>query len=92
MLVASKAVLQRTFMVEFQNWEEWDGNLDEDIELMKSSGIRTFAPTRSSPITATVQNHLDIFDEGFQVVYTYNLTNAVDARQQTNTKGDISPP
>ena len=79
-------------MIEFQDWETWDGDLTTDINLVKSYGIRTFAPTRSSPVTATVQNHLDIFNEGFQVVYTYNLTNAVTARQTVNEDNGISPP
>jgi hypothetical protein len=38
-----------------------------------------------------VQNNLDIFEAGFDVVYTYNLANAVVARQQINTENGVSP-
>lgn len=48
--------------------------------------------TRDDPLTATVENHLEIFEAGFDVVYTYNLANAVIARQQINTENGVSPP
>ena len=50
-------VLKRTFLFEYNNWEQWS-NLSENIALAKNAGIRTFAATKDSPITATLQNHL----------------------------------
>lgn len=48
--------------------------------------------SRDNALTATVKNQLNIFQAGFDVVYTYNLLNAVTARKITNTKNGISPP
>jgi hypothetical protein len=92
MLSAPTEVLLRTFMFEFNDWESYDGDLTADIQLVESKGIRSFAPTKSSPVTATINNHLDIFHAGFDVVYTYNLANAVTARIQVNEENGISPP
>ncbi len=92
MLSAPSEVLARTFLIEFQDWEAWDGDLQADIALVESFGLRTFAPTHDSQFAATVNNHMDIFNAGFQVVYTYNLDNAVVARQQVNKENGISPP
>jgi hypothetical protein len=54
-------------------------------------GIRTFAATRDSAVGATVDNHMAIYDAGFDVVYTYNIDNAVIARVDVNTANGISP-
>lgn len=47
--------------------------------------------SNSNPVSATVQNHLDMFNAGFEVAYTYNTDNAVEARAQINAKNSISP-
>jgi hypothetical protein len=92
MLSAPSDVLARTFMFEFNDWESYDGDLASDIALVESRGIRSFAPTRDSPVTATVQNHLDLYAAGFDVAYTYNLANAVEARIQVNEENGVAPP
>jgi hypothetical protein len=93
MMAAPGNVLKRTFLFEFNNWDEWDPTeLASCISAAKTAGVRTVGVSRSSPVTATVKNQLDIFNAGFDVVYTYNLTNAVEARQITNKKNNITPP
>lgn len=84
-------LLQRAFLFEFHDWEDWVGSLEEDIQLVESHGLRSFAATNANALTATVDNHLDIYHHGFDVAYTYNVENAVSARQQVNTENGISP-
>jgi hypothetical protein len=90
-LSSSSDILKRTFLFEFNEWEKWP-DLSENIALAKEAGIRTFAATKDNGLTATVQNHLDIYHAGFDVVYTYNLDNAIVARIEVNTANGISPP
>ena len=87
-----KKVLARTFLLEFLDWSTWNSqDLQEGLALVKASGLKSFAPTRASPITATVPDHMRIFYAGFDVVYTYNIDNAVVARQAFNKKNLIFP-
>jgi hypothetical protein len=58
MLSAGDQVLKRTFLFEFNEWEHWGETLKEDIQLVESKGIRTFAPTMDSSIMATYDNHM----------------------------------
>jgi hypothetical protein len=39
-----------------------------------------------------VNNHLDLYNAGFDVAYTYNLANAVEARIEINTGRGLVPP
>lgn len=93
MVNASPAQRQRAFLLEFNSYTDWDSDaLSQSIALAKSAGFRTFAATRSSAITATVEDHLRLYNNGFDVAYTYNLTNAVEARQIVNLRNNITPP
>mmetsp|Transcript_29569 Transcript_29569/g.54716 ORF Transcript_29569/g.54716 Transcript_29569/m.54716 type:complete len:306 (-) Transcript_29569:147-1064(-) len=93
MLDTPANVRARTFLFEFNDWSSWDSEeLSAGIKKVKSYGIRTFAATRDSSIGATVDNHMAIYDAGFDVVYTYNVDNAVIARVDVNTANGISPP
>ncbi len=91
LLSSSAAVQSRCFLLEFNEWEDWEG-LEDDVALAKSKGFRTFAATRSKAITATVEDHLRIYHAGIDVTYTYNLGNAVQARKEVNIKNQITPP
>jgi len=91
LLAASATVQQRSFLLEFNNWESWDG-VEEQIALAKSKGFRTFGATRANFAGATVTDHLRIYEAGMDVAYTYNVTNAVEARIIVNTKNRITPP
>ena len=77
-------------MIEFNDWEKWGTTLNDDIAVVHQLGLRTFAATKSDRFLATVNNHLDILHT-FDVVYTYNLGNAVKARQQVNTERGLTP-
>ena len=91
MMAASEVIRKRAFMVEFNEWESWD-NVADDIAKAESIGFRTFAPTKDNALMATVQNHMKLYGQGIDVAYTYNLQNAVTARQTVNTQNGISPP
>ena len=52
--------------------------------------IRAF--TSSDKTNPTIANHQMLFDEGFDVVMTYDLTNALAVRQAVNQARGISPP
>jgi len=91
LLAASATVQQRSFLLEFNNWESWDG-VEEQIALAKSKGFRTFGATRANFAGATVTDHLRIYEAGMDVAYTYNVTNAVEARIIVNTENRITPP
>ena len=58
---------------------------------LRPAGIRPFAASAANPITATVQNHLGLFNQGFEVVMSYNLANGVAARIKANKAAGISP-
>lgn len=91
MLSSSPIMKKRSFLLEFNNWDTWD-DLETDIQRAESSGFRTFAKSNGNAVTATVNNHMKLYNAGFDVAYTYNLTNAVIARQTVNTENNISPP
>ena len=76
----------RAFLYEFNNWSTWATPLADDLDAVRAAGYRSVAATRANPFTATVKNHLDIFNAGFDVAYSYNLTNAVTARKIINTE------
>lgn len=91
LLASSAAVQSRCFLLEFNEWEDWEG-LEEDVALAESKGFRTFAATRANAVTASVEDHLRIYRTGIDVTYTYNLRNAVSARREVNIKNRITPP
>ena len=92
MIAAPAEVLKRTILFEFNDWNEWDSaDLSNCITAAKALGVRTVGVSRDNAVTATVKNHLDIFNAGFDVVYTYNLMNAITARKVTNTKNKVFP-
>ena len=93
MMASPANVLKRTILFEFNNWQDWDSvQLTDAISACHAAGVRTVGVSRDSPITATVKNQLDIFNAGFDVVYTYNLDNAITARKITNVKHGVTPP
>ena len=53
-------------------------------------GARAF--TSSDQYLPTVQNHAQLFAEGFDVVMSYNLSNGIAARQAVNMMRGVSPP
>ena len=59
---------------------------------LRPAGIRAFAASAANPITSTVQNHLGLFSQGFEVIMSYNLANGVAARIKINKAAGISPP
>lgn len=90
-------VCERAFLAEFVDWDNLDVWQDEEareelINKVKGVGMRTFAATRANPVTATYGNHMEIYEKGFDVVYSYNVDNAVRARTDTNVERGISPP
>ncbi|MGZ3427208.1 MAG: glycerophosphodiester phosphodiesterase family protein [Polyangia bacterium] len=54
------------------------------------AGVRAFSS--SDKDNPTVENHQALFDEGLDVVMTYNLTNALQVRQAVNAARGVSPP
>jgi glycerophosphoryl diester phosphodiesterase len=89
---SSKTLLSRAFLFEFNSWDDWGDSLKSDIDAVHAGGRRAFAATKDSPVTATVNNHLDLYNAGFDVAYTYNLANAVEARIEINTGRGLVPP
>ena len=85
-------MLARTFLVEFCDFDKWDSDVQSDIALIESYGLRSFAPTHDNSVTATYDEHMKIFNLGFDAVYTYNLSNAVEARVDINTQRGLTPP
>jgi len=95
LLAMPQELLDRTFLVEFEDWDsKWPdpADLTNTLNAFKARGARTMAATNNNAIEATNANHQAIFDAGFDVVYTYNLANAVEVRKNVNTKRGISPP
>lgn len=97
MLSASDTLRSRTFLLEFIDWEQWGDDYAADItslgiEPAERAGFRTFAATHDNAWAATTRNHVELYELGFDVVYTYNLTNAVEARKLANLKQRVVPP
>jgi glycerophosphoryl diester phosphodiesterase len=89
LLSLPKEAQNRAFLAEFNHWDDdahWPSQEQQqaDIVALNAIGIRTFASTHDNKAMATVQNHLDIYERGFDVVYSYNLEAANDARGQVN--------
>ena len=59
---------------------------------LRPAGIRAFAASAANPFAATVQNHLGLFNQGFEVIMSYNLANGVAARIKVNKAAGITPP
>ena len=92
MIAAPAEVIKRTFLFEFNDWDEWNSaDLSSCIAAAKALNVRTVGVSRDNAATATVKNHMDIFNAGFDVVYTYNLENAITARKTVNAKNGVSP-
>jgi len=95
LLSMPQELLDRTFLVEFENWDSnWPdpAALTATLNAFKARGARTMAATKPNSVEATKANHRAIYDAGFDVVYTYNLANAVEVRKSVNAKRGISPP
>lgn len=92
MINASDALKKRAFLLEFNDWDKWEGDIEADVKAAEAAGFRTFSKSKDSPITATVDDHLRLYHSGIDVAYTYNLTNAVEARRDVNTAHGIIPP
>ncbi|HEX9100778.1 MAG TPA: hypothetical protein VF997_01175 [Polyangia bacterium] len=54
------------------------------------AGVRAFTATDTN--NPTVANHQMLFDEGIDVVMTYDLTNGLQVRQSVNAARGVSPP
>jgi hypothetical protein len=89
---ASDIMKKRAFLLEFNGWESDWADVESDVAAAESAGFRSFAATKDNSVAATVNNHLKLYHTGFDVAYTYNLTNAVIARQTVNQENNISPP
>jgi hypothetical protein len=56
---------------------------------VNAAGMKAFGA--SEQYTATVQNHIDVYHQGFDVVLSYNVPNGVKAAQQVNVERGYSP-
>lgn len=85
-------VLRRAILVEFCDYAKWGSTLSDDINTLHKLGLRAVGVTDSNSLTATKEQHLEIFRAGFDVVYTYNLEHAVEARVEVNTGRGLPQP
>ena len=87
-------VLRRAFLAELNNWQSWPGpnSVPDDIAAVHKLGLRAVGPTDSDAWKATEKQHLALFQLGFDVVYSWNLANAVAARVQINTQRGLPSP
>jgi len=84
---------QQGFMFEMDpTYAGWDATAMQQLISSKlhPAGIRAFTSTDSKNPTAA--NHQALYDEGFDVVMTYSLTNGLPVRQAVNTARGVSPP
>jgi hypothetical protein len=58
-------------------------------DVVNPAGIHAYGA--SEQYTATVQNHLDVYHQGFDVVLSYNVPNGVEARAQANAERGYAP-
>jgi hypothetical protein len=90
---ASPALLARVFMYEFgPDWLTWQQDYPTIISTtLHPRGIRALAAT--TKVLPSVQSQEDMFQKyAIDVVYTYDATNAVEARTAVNQARGITPP
>ena len=91
LLNSSEALINRSFTVEFDSYSKWKENVTDIIfNTLHPHGIRSLATT--SEFLPSVAEHEAIFNLGFDVVYTYDLDNAIIARTAIDQQRGISPP
>jgi hypothetical protein len=91
---APPALLARSFTFEFDpSWKNWGiQNVSSLIQTeLHTRGIRSLAAT--STVLPGVPEHVQLFEQdGFDVVYTYDTVNAIQARTQVDEDRGITPP
>ena len=84
-------LLPMAFMFEFDpGFPNWGINLTQTVERLHLRGMKTF--TATSRFLPSVEEQVGLFNEGIDIVYTYDTVNAVQARELVNTARGISPP
>ena len=85
------SVLKRTFLIEFDDYTQFT-TLSDDINTVHRLGLRAVGCTPSNSVQATKEKVRELYDLGFDVVYTWNLDNAVKARVEVNTQRGLPSP
>lgn len=84
-------LLPMAFMFEFDpSYPQWGINLTQSIAQLHGHGLRTL--TATTEFLPSVDSHVALFNEGFDVVYTYDTQNAVAARVLVNQARGVLPP
>ena len=83
--------LKRAFLIEFDDPSQFT-SLSDDIATVHKLGMRAVGCTSSNMLQATYEQHLELYNKGFDVIYSWNLSNAVKARVQVNTQRGLPSP
>jgi hypothetical protein len=83
----------QAFMVELApTYTGWDAAQMTTLitQSLHPAGVRAFTSTPTTNVTAA--DHQALFDEGFDVVMTYDLAVGLPVREAVNTSRGVSPP
>ena len=84
-------LLPMAFMFEYDpSYTGWGINVSQTIQQLHKRGLKTF--TATTRLLPSVESQVQLFNDGFDIVYTYDTQNAVAAREIVNTARGISPP
>jgi hypothetical protein len=84
-------LLPRTFMFEFDpSYGTWGIDLPSSIKKLHAKGMRTF--TATSRFYPSVESQMELYEAGFDVVYTYDTQNGVTARTNIDKQRGVIPP
>jgi len=94
LLNAPASLRARTFAFEFDDsWPQWGiGNVTDVVsKRLHPVGIRSLAatPTQFHP---SVAEQVGLYNQGFDIVYTYDTPNAIEARTQVDKARGVVPP
>lgn len=89
-LLASK-VASRSWAFEFDpDWEKWGINVtDAIVNKLHPAGVRSLAAT--TRVRPSEKQQVELFDDGFDVVYTYDTVHAVEARTKIDKQRGVTP-
>lgn len=91
-VAAPQDLIKRSFTFEFEpSYTSWGINATQVIESkLHPLGVRSL--TATSQFLPSVKEQEGIFEAGFDVVYTYDLDNALLARTAIDTARNVTPP
>jgi glycerophosphoryl diester phosphodiesterase len=79
----------RVLMIELDGFPSEPQVLQAAVGKIHGAGMRAFVSSKDHPST---DEHIALFQAGFDVVMSYNLDHGIEARKSVNTSRGVTPP